>query len=278
MAQTKVLVTGANGFIGLHLVEALLAQGYHVVGLDWEDHNIMPVIAQMDPQGRSALTLIKGDIRNKRTCLEACQGVDTVFHHAAIASVPLSFSEPDFTDSVNVGGFLTVLTAAATCGVRRFVYASSSAVYGNNAVVPLNETLTPTPISPYGIGKYANECYAQALAPHLGMETIGFRYFNVYGPRQSPSGPYAAVIPKWIAAISQGAPITLYGDGSATRDFCHVFDVVKTNIAAMKSVDPAACNQVFNVGSGEKTSLSYKLINNRRGSAISSFPFPTFQS
>jgi UDP-N-acetylglucosamine 4-epimerase len=256
MLRTKVLVTGANGFIGLHLVEALIAEGYQVVGLDWEDHNITSLMAQSPSSLWDALTFVKGDVRDAKICRKACEGVDTVFHHAAIASVPQSFAEPVFTNSVNVGGFLTILTVAANCGVRRFVYASSCAVYGENAEMPLTEKIAPTPISPYASSKYLNELHAQTLGPELGIETIGFRYFNIYGPRQKHVGPYAAVIPKWLSALSEGKPITLFGDGSAIRDFCHVFDVVKSNISAMNSTNPKVNNQIFNVGSGEKTKMT----------------------
>jgi len=266
----KVLVTGANGFIGLHLTEKLLADGYNVVALDWEGHNLLKVKSDLNARYPGALRYINGDVRNLDVCLQACDGVDTVFHHAAIASVPASFSDPSLTDSVNVGGFITLMRAASHCCVRRFIYASSSAVYGNNETLPLSEDAITCPVSPYGVSKLANEMYAATLAKTLKLDVIGFRYFNVYGPRQNPNGSYAAVIPKWLAAVRLGQPITLFGDGTSTRDFCYIDDLVRANIAAMTIPNPDSQGQVYNVGTGIGTSLNelIKVIKKLDGTAV----------
>ncbi len=260
--NTKVwLVTGAAGFIGSHLVENLLQLEQNVVGLDdlsacgSKNLDILQDILPSNCWER--FTFIKGDIRDSDTCVEACKNVDYVLHHAAIGSVPKSIESPAFVDSVNVGGFLTLFTAAAQSKVKRFVYASSSAVYGDNISNKLNKEEQPVSLkSPYAIGKYSNELYAHILGKYYGMETIGLRYFNIYGVRQDPNGAYAAIIPKWIDALMNNRSVEIYGDGKTVRDFCYVNDVVQANIIAATINNKNAINTVYNIASGQKTSLN----------------------
>jgi len=201
-------------------------------------------------------TFIKGDIRDSKICVKACQNADYVLHHAAIGSVPKSMEDPAFVDSVNVGGFLTLFTAAQCNKVKRFIYASSSAVYGDTAKRPNKEEQPLSPQSPYAVGKYTNELYAHVLGKHNDLETVGLRYFNIYGPRQDPNGAYAAVIPKWLDALKKSTPVEIYGDGETVRDFCYVSDVVQANILAATTTDKETVNTVYNIASGQETSLN----------------------
>lgn len=254
------LVTGAAGFIGSHLVEALLCHGQRVVGLDdfstGKRENLEDIQKQVGIQAWERFSFVEGDICDFETAARACQGVDCVLHQAALGSVPRSIADPLRTNRANVDGFLCMLTAAKEQGVKRVVYASSSSVYGDNPALPKREDEIGRPLSPYAASKRVNEIYAQVFSDLYGMETLGLRYFNVFGPRQDPEGPYAAVIPKWINCLRNGEPCRLYGDGQTSRDFCFVDNVVQANILAACVVDPAAFNKVYNIAVGGELSLN----------------------
>lgn len=246
------LVTGAAGFIGSHLACYLVDFGHHVVGLDdLSSGHIKNLESIKDSPNFS---LIEGDIRHHDICMNACDGVDYVLHHAAIGSVQKSIEAPKFVDDVNNGGFINILLAAKQNDVRRVVYASSSAVYGHEKEeVERIEAERFDSLSPYASSKCANELYAKSLGETHGIETIGLRYFNIYGPRQDPNGAYAAVIPKWIGAMLRQEPIEVYGDGEAVRDFCAVADVVRANMAAVNAERDGG---VYNIATGTGTSLN----------------------
>ncbi len=258
--QHTWLVTGVAGFIGSNLLEALLEKGQRVVGLDNFStgfrHNLDQVEAAVGPEKWARFRFIEGDIRSLDTCHEACKGVDVVLHEAALGSVPRSIDDPIASHESNVTGFLNMLVAARDSKVKRFVYAASSAAYGDHPALPKVEETIGRPLSPYGAGKYMNELYADVFGRCYGMETIGLRYFNVFGPRQDPDGAYAAVIPKWIAAMLRGEPVYINGDGETARDFCFIENVVQANILAGTVQDPEAVNKVYNVALGEQTSLN----------------------
>jgi UDP-N-acetylglucosamine 4-epimerase len=243
------LVTGAAGFIGSNLAEKLLALDQNVVGLDnfstGKRENV-----------QAGMRLIEGDIRSLETCREACRGVDLVLHQAALGSVPRSIDKPLATHDTNVNGFLNMLVATRDAGIPRLVFASSSAVFGDDPLLPKVEERIGRAASPYGLSKHINELYADVFAACYGFEWIGLRYFNVFGPRQDPDGPYASVIPAWIGALLRGQPAYINGDGSCARDFCHVDNVVQMNLRAALADDPAALNQAYNVAHGEMTSLN----------------------
>ena len=256
------LVTGAAGFIGSHLVEALLAAGQRVVGLD---NYATGHRANVEAAGRGAgdrFRMVEGDVRDPGACREAVAGADLVLHQAALGSVPRSLADPAATDAVNVHGFVNVAWAAKQAGVRRMVYASSSSVYGDHPGLPKVEGETGRPLSPYAVSKRANELYAATFAEHYPMEVVGLRYFNVFGPRQDPAGPYAAVIPRWFDALADGRPCTINGDGETSRDFCYVANVVQANLLAATA--PGAAG-VYNVAYGERTTLNelYSAIRDR---------------
>ncbi|MGZ5038578.1 MAG: SDR family oxidoreductase [Usitatibacter sp.] len=254
------LVTGVAGFIGSNLLEALLKLDQRVVGLDnfatGFQHNLDQVEAAVGAHRWSRFTFIQGDIRSLETCRQACAGVDVVLHEAALGSVPRSIDDPIASHESNVTGFLNMLVAARDAKVKRFVYAASSAAYGDHPGLPKVEDTIGRPLSPYGAGKYMNELYADTFGRCYGMETIGLRYFNVFGPRQDPDGAYAAVIPKWIAAMLRGETVHINGDGETARDFCFIENVVQANILAGTVGNPEAVNQVYNVALGEQTSLN----------------------
>jgi len=243
------LVTGAAGFIGSNLVAELLELGQHVVGLDnfstGKRENVI-----------SGMRLIEGDIRSLDACREAVKGVDLVLHQAALGSVPRSIDRPLTTHDNNVNGFLNMLVATRDAGIPRLVFASSSAVFGDDPVLPKVEERIGRAASPYGLSKHINELYAQVFNTCYGMEWVGLRYFNVFGPRQDPDGPYASVIPAWIGALLRGQTAYINGDGSCARDFCHVDNVVQMNLRAAMTEDRAAVNQAYNVAHGEMTSLN----------------------
>lgn len=257
---SRWLVTGAAGFIGSNLVEALLKLGQRVRGLDnfatGKPANLDDVRAQVGEEAWSRFEFVRGDIVDGSVCTAACQGVDYVLHQAALGSVPRSIEDPQATHAANVTGFLLMLEAARKCGVRRFVYASSSSVYGDDPGLPKREAVVGQPLSPYAASKAANELYAAAYGSSYGFHSIGLRYFNVFGRRQDPEGAYAAVIPKWIDALLRGAPLFINGDGETSRDFCYIENVVQANLLAATLEDPAAVDQVYNIAVGEKTSLN----------------------
>ena len=259
-APKKWLITGAAGFIGSNLLQTLLELDQHVVGFDnfatGHRSNLREVERSVAPAQWSRFRFIEGDIRAPDACSRACDGVDFVLHQAALGSVPRSIEDPITTNSVNIGGFLEMLMAARSAGVKRFVYAASSSTYGDHPGLPKVESLIGKPLSPYAVTKYANELYADVFASTYGFPTIGLRYFNIFGARQDPEGPYAAVIPKWIAAMIHNEPVYINGDGETSRDFCYVANAVQANLRAATAADPAAVNQVYNVAVGQRTSLN----------------------
>jgi UDP-N-acetylglucosamine 4-epimerase len=298
------LVTGCAGFIGSHLIEALLKLNQNVVGLDnfatSYRRNLALVRKSVGGKVWKRFRFIRGDIRRLADCYKAfgikmpkagrgwgtvgaglempanrrrrtANSVNIVLHQAALGSVPRSIKDPLRTHEVNVTGFVNMLMAARDAKVKRFVYASSSSVYGDSPLLPKREDRIGRQLSPYAVSKYANELYAWVFGKCYGLETIGLRYFNVFGPRQDPNGPYAAVIPRWIAAIKKGEPVQLYGDGKTSRDFCYVDNAVQANILAGTVQNKKALNQIYNVACGARTSLNElhglidSTINNSQG-------------
>jgi UDP-N-acetylglucosamine 4-epimerase len=253
------LVTGAAGFIGSHLTETLLNLGQTVVGLDnfatGHRHNLAAVQASVGEAAWGRMRFIDGDIRNLDDCQAACAGVQIVLHQAALGSVPRSIADPITTNAANVTGFLNMLVAARDAGVQRFVYAASSSTYGDHPGLPKVEDVIGKPLSPYAVTKYVNELYADVFGRAYGVQSIGLRYFNVFGPRQDPNGAYAAVIPKWAAAILAGETVYINGDGQTSRDFCFVANAVQANLLAGTVQNAAAVNQVYNVAVGDQTDL-----------------------
>ncbi|MEP7098704.1 MAG: SDR family oxidoreductase [Dokdonella sp.] len=253
------LVTGAAGFIGSHLLEALLRHDQDVVGLDnfatGHQRNLDEVRTLVTSAQWSRLRFLEGDIRDLRACAEACDGVEFVLHQAALGSVPRSLADPLTTNAVNVDGQLNMLVAARDAGVTRFVYAASSSTYGDHPDLPKVEGKIGRPLSPYAVTKLVNELYADVFARSYGLDAIGLRYFNVFGPRQDPQGAYAAVIPKWIAAMLDGTAVQINGDGRTSRDFCFVANAVQANLMAALLPPGAARAEVYNVAVGERTSL-----------------------
>lgn len=258
------LVTGAAGFIGSNIVEQLLELDQTVIGLDnfstGHQANVDEVLAAQAHKA-PRFRLIRGDIRDLDTCREACQGVHVVLHQAALGSVPRSIADPMTTSEVNVSGFLNMLVAAQQAGVGRFVYASSSSVYGDCRVLPQVEERVGVPLSPYAVTKVTDEHYAGVFQRMHGLEVIGLRYFNVFGRRQDPKGAYAAVIPRWVGNLLKGAMCEIYGDGETKRDFCYVANAVQANLLAA-TVESSATNEVYNIACGETTTLNelYRMI------------------
>jgi UDP-N-acetylglucosamine 4-epimerase len=253
-------VTGCAGFIGSNLLEVLLTMGQRVVGLDnfatGFRHNLDQVREKVGPARWENFRFIEGDIRSADTCKAACQGVDIVLHEAALGSVPRSINDPVTSHDTNVTGFLHMLVAARDAGVKRFVYAASSAAYGDWPGMPKVEHQIGRPLSPYGAGKHMNEIYADVFGRCYGLQAIGLRYFNVFGPRQDPDGAYAAVIPKWIAAMLRGDAVEIYGDGETARDFCYIDNVVQANLLAATVEADGAVGEVYNVAVGDSTTLN----------------------
>lgn len=254
------LITGAAGFIGSNLLETLLKLNQRVVGLDnfstGHQRNLDEVKTEVTPQQWSQCRFIEGDIRKLEDCQKACEGVDYVLHQAALGSVPRSLEDPINTNSVNIDGFLNMLVAARDAKVNSFVYAASSSTYGDHPGLPKVEDRIGKPLSPYAVTKYVNELYADVFARCYGFKTIGLRYFNVFGKRQDPNGPYAAVIPKWIAAMIKGEPVYINGDGETSRDFCYVENALQANLLAATTSNEAARSQVYNVAVGDRTTLN----------------------
>jgi len=248
------LVTGAAGFIGSNLVERLLELGQRVTGLDNFATGKRENLA--DFAGDPRFRFVEGDICDRETCLDALAGADVVLHQAALGSVPRSIADPVATHRANVDGFLTLLVAARDAGVRRFVYAASSSTYGDHPGLPKVEEQIGRPLSPYAVTKHVNELYAGVFHRTYGMETVGLRYFNVFGRRQDPDGPYAAVIPRWVGNLLEGRACRVNGDGENSRDFCYIDNVLQANLLAATVRDPAALGEVYNVAYGERTSLN----------------------
>jgi UDP-N-acetylglucosamine 4-epimerase len=254
------LVTGAAGFIGSHLVHALLDLGQEVVGLDnfstGFQRNLHEVRDSVEASAWGRFNFIEGDIVDLQACRRACEGIRVVLHQAAIGSVPRSIAEPLTSHAANATGFLNVLVAARDAGVKRFVYASSSSVYGDHPRLPKVEEATGAPLSPYAVTKCIDELYAGVFARCYAQPMIGLRYFNVFGPRQDPQGAYAAVIPRFVASMLSGEAVSIYGDGETTRDFCYVDNVVQANLLAATVENGAALGQVYNIAVGERMSLN----------------------
>lgn len=249
----KILVTGGAGFIGSNLIRRLLSEGYEVVCLDnfitGKRENVFEF--QSDKRFR----LIEGDIRNLDTCMEAAKDVQCVFHEAALGSVPRSIENPVLTNDININGFLNVLLAAKENNVERFIFASSSSVYGDDKSLPKIEEITGKLLSPYAVSKKTGEHYATVFGDLFGIKTLGLRYFNVFGPSQDPNGPYAAVIPKFIKLLCDGKRPVINGDGSQTRDFTFVNNVVDANVLALKTNNENAFGRILNIACGDKTGL-----------------------
>ena len=253
------LVTGVAGFIGSNLLEHLLKLNQTVVGLEnfatGHQHNLDEVQALVSAEQWQRFSFIEGDIRILEDCRQACQGVDYVLHQAALGSVPRSINDPITTDGTNIGGFLNMLVAACDAGVSSFTYAASSSTYGDHPALPKVEDNIGKPLSPYAVTKYVNELYADVFAKTYGFNTIGLRYFNVFGKRQDPNGAYAAVIPKWAAAMIQGDNVFINGDGETSRDFCFIENAVQANLLAATAAQSAK-NEVYNVAVGDRTTLN----------------------
>lgn len=253
------LITGVAGFIGSNLLETLLQLDQHVVGLDnfatGYRHNLDEVKGLVSSRWER-FEFIEGDICNPDDCRAACSGADIVLHQAALGSVPRSIENPQATNAANVTGFLNMLVAARDADVDRFVYAASSSTYGDHPDLPKVEDKTGKPLSPYAVTKLVNELYAEVFAKTYGMKLIGLRYFNVFGQRQDPEGAYAAVIPRWFAAMIRGEEVFINGDGETSRDFCYIHNCVQANLMAATTRVPEAFGQVYNVACGESTTLN----------------------
>jgi UDP-N-acetylglucosamine/UDP-N-acetyl-alpha-D-glucosaminouronate 4-epimerase len=258
MRRQRWLVTGAAGFIGSNLVEALLKAGQEVVGLDnfstGHKRNLDEVRRLAPSEATSSFRMIEGDIRDRSACAAAVKDVDFVLHQAALGSVPRSLADPLTTHDVNVTGMLNMLDAARHAGSQRFIYAASSSTYGDSQELPKREERIGAPLSPYAVTKLANEIYAGVYAKSYGFRATGLRYFNVFGPRQDPNGAYAAVIPKWTSAMIQQDEVFINGDGQTSRDFCYIANAVQANIRAALAPDDAQ-GDVYNVAVGQRTTL-----------------------
>jgi len=253
ITNAKVLVTGGAGFIGSNIIEELLQQDNEVTCLD---NFSTGKPGNIDPFMKNArFRFIEGDIRNISDCRNAADGVDYILHEAALGSVPRSIADPITTNEVNIGGFLNMLVAARDAKVKRFVYAASSSTYGDHPALPKTEEIIGNPLSPYAVTKYVNELYAKVFSDLYGIETIGLRYFNVFGRRQDPDGAYAAVIPRFIKSLVNGEAPVIHGDGLQSRDFTYVDNVVQANQLAALTANQEALNTVYNVAFGENTTL-----------------------
>ena len=254
------LITGVAGFIGSNLLETLLKLNQRVVGLDnfatGHQRNLDEVQTLVTPAQWANFSFINGDICNLADCQKAVTGVDYVLHQAALGSVPRSVADPITTNATNISGFLNMLVAARDAKVKRFVYAASSSTYGDHPALPKVEDNIGKPLSPYAVTKYLNELYADVFGKTYGLQSIGLRYFNVFGPRQDPNGAYAAVIPKWISSMIKSEPIYINGDGETSRDFCFVNNAVQANLLAATTQKNEAVNEVYNVAVGDRTTLN----------------------
>jgi UDP-N-acetylglucosamine 4-epimerase len=252
--KKAILITGGAGFIGSNLCEYFLSKKYKVVCLDnfatGHRHNLKDFV------NNENFSLIEGDIRNIETCQQAVQGIDFVLHQAALGSVPRSINDPITTNDVNVSGFLNMLVAARDANVKKFVYAASSSTYGDSVGLPKVEDVIGKPLSPYAITKYVNELYAEIFSRTYGLETIGLRYFNVFGRKQDPNGAYAAVIPKFVMQFMQHESPRINGDGNYSRDFTYIDNVIQMNELAMTTENPEAVNTVYNTAYGDRNTLN----------------------
>jgi UDP-N-acetylglucosamine/UDP-N-acetylgalactosamine 4-epimerase len=273
--QYQWLITGIAGFIGSSLLETLLKLNQKVTGLDnfstGYRHNLEQIKELVGEEAWLNFSFIEGDIRDLQACRDACKGIDYVLHEAALGSVPRSIQDPILTNESNISGFLNLLVAARDAQVKRFIYAASSSTYGDHPGLPKVESVIGQPLSPYAVTKYVNELYADVFARCYGMQSVGLRYFNVFGPRQDPNGAYAAVIPQWIAALIRGQTLYINGDGETSRDFCFIENVVQANLLAALAENSEAVNQIYNVAVNERTSLNqlYEMV---RGLLVEKFP------
>jgi UDP-N-acetylglucosamine 4-epimerase len=265
LRNKRVLVTGGAGFIGSNLVESFLETGNYVVCLDNFSTGKRENLIKFNQNTK--FKLIEGDIRNYNDCLRAVEGIDIVFHEAALGSVPRSLKDPVTSTDVNIGGFVKMLFAAKESGIKRFVYAASSSTYGDHPDLPKVEDKIGSPLSPYAITKYVDELFAENFSKTYGIEVIGLRYFNVFGRRQDPDGAYAAVIPKFVKMLMKHEVPTINGDGTVSRDFTYIDNVVQANHLAGIVQSDNAVNQVYNVAHGERTSLNklFKIIRELAG-------------
>ncbi|EOG3621178.1 MULTISPECIES: NAD-dependent epimerase/dehydratase family protein [Pseudomonas] len=268
-APKKWLITGVAGFIGSNLLEHLLLLDQTVVGLDnfatGHQRNLDEVKSNVSAQQWSRFSFLEGDIRNLGDCHTACRDVDYVLHQAALGSVPRSLNDPITTNATNIDGFLNMLVAARDSAVKSFTYAASSSTYGDHPALPKVEDVIGKPLSPYAVTKYVNELYADVFFKSYGFNSVGLRYFNVFGRRQDPQGAYAAVIPKWLASMVGGDELFINGDGETSRDFCFIENVVQMNLLAATSSDPAAVNQIYNVAVSGRTTLNQLFEALRKG-------------
>ena len=281
------LVTGAAGFIGSHVVEKLLSLGQTVRVLDnyfSSTARNLETVRGIVGEAAANLEFVEGDIRSLETCRAATAGMDNVIHLAAMGSVPMSMDKPLDCNEINVTGALQVMQAAQEAGIKRFVFASSSAVYGDDALPTKREDSIGKPLSPYAASKFINEVYARTYGAAFGLETVGLRFFNVFGPRQDPKGAYAAVIPCWVSQMQNGEPVYINGDGENTRDFCFVRDVVQALILASVTTNEAAFGHAFNVGLGKATNLNElfetirTLVQEQSGKAVPDVIYRAFRA
>lgn len=270
------LITGVAGFIGSNLLETLLRLDQNVVGLDnfatGHQRNLDEVQRNVSAEQWQRFKFLESDIRDIEACRQACSGVDFVLHQAALGSVPRSLNDPILTNSTNIDGFLNMLVAARDAQVGSFTYAASSSTYGDHPGLPKVEEVIGKPLSPYAVTKYVNELYADVFFKSYGFNSIGLRYFNVFGRRQDPEGAYAAVIPKWIASMVKGEDVFINGDGETSRDFCFIENTVQMNLLAATCTDPAALNQIYNVAVSGRTTLNQLVIalkDNLQGNGVS---------
>ena len=259
-APKSWLITGVAGFIGSNLLETLLKLEQNVVGLDnfatGHRHNLRQIQDAVTPEQWARFRFMEGDIRVLDDCRAACDGVDYVLHQAALGSVPRSLEDPITTNGANIDGFLNMLVAARDAKVTRFVYAASSSTYGDHPGLPKSEDVIGKPLSPYAVTKLVNEQYAEVFARAYGFKSIGLRYFNIFGAHQDPEGAYAAVVPKWTAAMIENQPVFINGDGETSRDFCYIANTVQANLLAATAQHPDADHQVYNVAVGDRTTLN----------------------
>lgn len=251
----KILVTGGAGFIGSNLCEELVKKGYYVICLDNFSTGRIENIQGLIDNNSDRFKLIVGDIRNLDTCLNAVNGVDVVFHEAALGSIPRSIDDPITTNAVNISGFLNMLVAAKNAKIDRFIFAASSSTYGDNETIPKVEDNIGKPLSPYALTKYVDELYAHVFSITYGLKYIGIRYFNVFGRRQNPNSAYAAVIPLFIKKLLKHEQPIINGDGSNSRDFTYIDNIIHINILALETLSPKAFNQIYNGAGGENTSV-----------------------
>ncbi|MBC3345845.1 Vi polysaccharide biosynthesis UDP-N-acetylglucosaminuronic acid C-4 epimerase TviC [Pseudomonas sp. SWRI196] len=260
LSPKQWLITGVAGFIGSNLLETLLKLDQRVIGLDnfatGHQHNLDEVKREVTAQQWERFRFVEGDIRDLKSCEQACSGVDYVLHQAALGSVPRSLNDPITTNATNIDGFLNMLVAARDAKVESFTYAASSSTYGDHPGLPKIEDVIGKPLSPYAVTKYVNELYADVFARCYGFNSIGLRYFNVFGKRQDPAGAYAAVIPKWTSSMIRNDDVFINGDGKTSRDFCFIENTVQANLLAATTANKDALNQVYNVAVSGRTDLN----------------------